>query len=70
MYLLVQNKFFLSSYYFDFEAITWNARASSIGQERQFDSQSIVKQAVLYSEAITFSNIKNIKFESRNNKLD
>jgi len=31
---------------FDFEANTRKARASSIGQERQFDSQSAVKQAV------------------------
>jgi len=31
---------------YDFEANTSNARASSIGQERQFDSQSAVKQAV------------------------
>jgi len=31
---------------FDFEANTWNSRASSIGQEKQFDSQSAVKQAV------------------------
>jgi len=30
----------------DFEANPWNARASSKGQERQFDSQSAVKQAV------------------------
>jgi len=55
---------------YDFEAKTWNARASSIGQERQFDSQSAVKQSSPISEAITASNIKNIKFEIRNNKLD
>jgi len=56
---------------YDFEANTWNARVSSIGQERQFDSQSAVKQASSpVSEAITASNIKNIKFEIRNNKLD
>jgi len=34
------------SYYYDFVANTANARASLIGQERQFDSQSAVKQAV------------------------
>jgi len=34
----------LSNY--DFKANTWHARASSIGQERQFDSLSAVKQAV------------------------
>jgi len=55
---------------FEFEANTWNARASSIDQERQFDSQSAIKQAVPHSKATTVSNIKNIKFEIRNNKLD
>jgi len=44
---------------------------NSIGQERQFDSQSVVKQASSpISEAITASNIKNIKLKLRNNKLD
>jgi len=31
---------------YDFEANIWNAKASSIGQERRIDSQSAVKQAV------------------------
>jgi len=38
--------------------------------ERQFDSQSAVKQAVPLAKAITTSNIKNIKFKIKNNKLN
>jgi len=34
----------------------YNARASSIGQERQFDSQSAVKQAVPLTIFIIFKN--------------
>jgi len=53
---------------YDFEANTWNARASSISLVRQFDSQSAVQASSPISEAITASN--NIKFEIKNDKLD
>jgi len=42
---------------FDFEANTRKAKASSIGQERRFNSQSAVKQAVPLAKHINVNRL-------------